>query len=708
MNKEQKKIIIRKDLFPITPLINYSKKPIFRWSKDEYLIRNTDELENISKVYKREVDGEIRGGEVSGFSLVTGEKSGIIVIDIDKNHGDSSVDGFKSFTDFISDLSDNDKEIISDTFSVQTPRGGKHLYFKYKKGLKSKASYIDGVDIRTDGGLIVLPCSKVKIDNIISGYKVCNNNEILNMPQALFDKFMELDKPVKNRTAKVITLTTSDMYKEGARNQELFKEVISIVSKSSIRDISTIESIAKGLNLYKCDPPLDDKEVENIVGSISLRLHPAYCNEKSNVINYLLAQHIIQEQPCYQRGNLLFMYDNEKGFYKSMEFREVQKMYFKYAVNDEDKTPIKAKNFADSIMLISEDAKEVHDEKNYINCLNGVIDIENCKLLSHSPKYKLEVQFQGNYIEDWEESFDKSRFKVYLESTLDPESALTLQESWGLMLSPHTREVQNCFIYKGEGANGKSVAFDIQEALIGSNTHICSIGLGDFGGDFVISSAEGKHVNIVRDDELSGKTVNKFFKSMVCGEPVAVNRKNKDIIRLSFNTTMFFGLNRMPGASDKSTGFFRRPVIIPFNNSFGSEEEVKNGIRDKVRDPELAQRIIEDELDIVLMWSLEGLKRVKNNKWKVTVSGLADRELEEYRQEADSSYRFYREKLKNAPNSGIRLSKSDVYRAYDKWCILNNLSPMNVNNFGRQFSSFGVKSKVSNSVRYWVDVEFKN
>lgn len=708
MNKGQKSIIVRKSMFPVMPLINYSKIPLFPWSKDEYLIKNVDELEDISEVYRREVDGEIRGGEVSGFSLVTGEKSGIIVIDIDKNHGDGSVNGFNSFANFISDLSDDDKEIISNTFSVQTPRGGKHLYFKYKKGLKNKASYIDGVDIRTDGGLIVLPCSKVKMDKRTSEYKVYSNNEILNMPQTLFNKFMELDKPVKNRTTKVITSTDSSMYKEGARNQELFKEVISIVSKSSIRDISTITSIAKGLNLYKCTPPLDDKEVENIVGSISQRLYPSYCNEKGNVINYLLAQHIIQEQPCYQRGNLWFMYDNEKGFYKFMEFRDVQKMYFKYAVNNEDKTPVKAKNFADSLMLISEDAKEVHDEKNYINCLNGVIDIENCKLLSHDSKYKLEVQFQGNYIENWEESFDKSEFKVYLESTLDPESILTLQESWGLMLSPHTREVQNCFIYKGEGSNGKSVAFDIQEALIGSNTHICSIGLGDFGGDFVISSAEGKHVNIVRDDELSGKTVNKFFKSMVCGEPVAVNRKNKDIIRLSFNTTMFFGLNRMPGASDKSTGFFRRPIIIPFNNSFGTDEEVKNGIRDKVRDPELAERIIENELDIVLMWSLEGLKRVKNNKWKVMVSKSAEKELEEYRQEVDSSYRFYQEELIKETNSGVRLPKAEVYKEYNKWCVLNNLSPMSISNFGRQFSSFGVKSKVSNSVRYWMDIQLKN
>ena len=59
--------------------------------------------------------------------------------------------------------------------------------------------------------------------------------------------------------------------------------------------------------------------------------------------------------------------------------------------------------------------------------------------------------------------------------------------------------------------------------------------------------------------------------------------------------TMFFGLNTMPESDDNSVGFFRRPIIIPFNNSFGTSEEVEKGIRDKVKDPNLANRIIKKE-----------------------------------------------------------------------------------------------------------------
>ena len=120
-----------------------------------------------------------------------------MVIDIDRNHGDGSIDGAKSFNNLIKDLSKEDRHQILNTFSVTTPNGGNHLYFKYKEGLKSKANYVPGVDVRTDGGLIVLPGSTAKGAKDIKQYKVHTNNDINDMPQSLFDKLQQFDKPQK-------------------------------------------------------------------------------------------------------------------------------------------------------------------------------------------------------------------------------------------------------------------------------------------------------------------------------------------------------------------------------------------------------------------------------------------------------------------------------------------------------------------------------
>lgn len=689
-------VIVDKNMFPIVPLNSYSKIPKISWSNEENQIKTVEELETLKQQY-------------TGFSLLCGKVSGVMVIDVDRNHGNGEVDGIKSFGELIEEFSREDKELIFSTFSVRTPNGGMHLYFKYEEGLKSKANYMPGIDVRTDGGLIVLPNSKVKVNDDVREYSIYKDNDINEMPQVLFDKLIRLIKPAvteKNNTIISSKDIPQAQYNEGSRNQELFKEVISIISKSSIRELNVISSIAKGLNLLKCNPPLDEQEVSSIVASIVQRLNPTYCDAKGNINNWALTEHILKDNPSYTKGNLWFIYNSDKGVYEYKELKEVQKMYFKYAINDKDKTVTKSKNFAELLMLSSEDARNIHDEKLYINCLNGIVDIGSDELLPHDPRYKTEIQFQANYIEDWKTRFEKSKFNKFLNDVLDEGSIGTLQEAWGLMLSPHAKEVQNCFIYKGEGSNGKSVAFEIQEALINDNRHICSIGLGDFGGEFVVSVAEGKHVNIVRDDELSGKTVHKAFKSMVCGEPVLVNRKNKDLVRLGFNMTMFFGLNRMPGAADKSTGFFRRPVIIPFNTSFGTLQEVEKGLKDKLKDTQIADKIINDELDIVFMWAYEGLQRVKNNKWKVAISKEAEQEMEEYRQEVDSAYGFFKEKIAIVPRGKSRLSKSEVYNAYNSWCIKNNYTPMNSVHFGRQLSSFGIKSKMSNGVRYWQDIEF--
>lgn len=698
MVKENLISLIDRGFTPIVPLFNYSKIPTIKWKEKDNWIKTKEDFFN--KKYEK---------DITGFSLICGNSSGIMVIDIDLNHGE--VDGQKSFDDFIKDLSEDDKKQILNTFSVTTPNGGKHLYFEYEKGLKNKANYTPGVDIRTDGGIITLPNSLIKINKEVREYKIVDYVNINKMPKSLFDKFMNIIS-TKNNNEMTPQNMKAPTYKQGSRNQELFKDVIGIVSKSSIRDINTISSIAKGLNLLKCNPPLEDEEVNNIITSISQRLSPEYCNDKGIVNNYLLAEHILQKKPCYSRGNLWFMYDESKGVYQYLELKQVQRMYFEYAINSEDKkSPTKSKNFAELLMLLSEDAKEVYDEKNYINCLNGLIDINKNSIIKHTPEHKTEVQFQANLITDpnkWKELFDKSEFKKFLYSTLDDESIKTIQEAWGLMLSPHAREVQNCFIYKGEGSNGKSALFDIQEALINDNRHICSIGLGDFGETFAISVAEGKHVNIVRDDELSGKSVNKAFKSMCCGEPVTVNRKNKDLVRLGFNMTMFFGLNRMPSASDKSTGFFRRPIIIPFNISFGTEKEVEEGIRDKVKDPMIADRIIKNELDIVFTWAYYGLHRVRKNNWKVSVSKAAIQEMEEYREEADSVYAFFKEKISIVPNKNIKILSKDIYKSYEEWCNSNSIMQMNNRQFGRQLSSFGIKSKRSGGIRYYPDIEIND
>lgn len=119
----------------------------------------------------------------------------------------------------------------------------------------------------------------------------------------------------------------------------------------------------------------------------------------------------------------------------------------------------------------------------------------------------------------------------------------------------------------------------------------------------------------------------------------------------------------------------------------------------------ITHRIIQNELDIVFTWAYIGLNRIRKNNWKVTVSKAAEQEMEDYREEVDSAYAFFKEKITIVTKKNIKIPKGDVYKIYESWCRSNNIVSMNKTHFGRQLSSFGVKNVKRNSIGYYLDIE---
>ncbi|HEV2575119.1 MAG TPA: bifunctional DNA primase/polymerase [Beijerinckiaceae bacterium] len=91
------------------------------------------------------------------IGLPTGAKSGLIVVDIDRKNG---VDGFQT-------MRANGWTIDARAVEVRTPSGGSHFYFPLKQGdiIKNSASKLGpGIDVRGDGGFVVLPPSRPSLD----------------------------------------------------------------------------------------------------------------------------------------------------------------------------------------------------------------------------------------------------------------------------------------------------------------------------------------------------------------------------------------------------------------------------------------------------------------------------------------------------------------------------------------------------------------
>lgn len=248
---ELKKMIENKNLFPLVPITGYSNKPYCPWSNEIYWLNSTENLNN--KFQWENKEGEKKSGNVTGYSLLTGKRSNITVIDLDANHKDG-VNGIDNFNRLIKSLSKEDISTIDSTFSVKTPRGGKHLYFKYVPGISNAANVIEdnsGIDIRNDGGQVPIAYSRRKLeDKKIYQYEVLQDSEIKEMPLALINliKKGKNRKPVDIDELDDMFLPLKGMSEGDGRNVEFNKLLFKYCKQNNIKNWTAIKAIARMIN----------------------------------------------------------------------------------------------------------------------------------------------------------------------------------------------------------------------------------------------------------------------------------------------------------------------------------------------------------------------------------------------------------------------------------------------------------------------------
>lgn len=181
----------------------------------------------------------------ANIGILTGEKSGVLVLDID------SATGGRSFQ-FLMRLCPD----IEISIAAKTGKGF-HLYFAYaEEEMKNKQGILPNIDIRGDGGYVVAPPS---LHHSGKKYRWEDNRhpkdqELKSMPECLVD-FIKM--PLK-RKSKI---------NEGSRNAHLFRIGAALRGKGKEHN-EILEGLLK-TNAMLCDPPLSDAEVKKIARSAS-------------------------------------------------------------------------------------------------------------------------------------------------------------------------------------------------------------------------------------------------------------------------------------------------------------------------------------------------------------------------------------------------------------------------------------------------------
>ena len=127
-----------------------------------------------------------------------------------------------------------------------------------------------------------------------------------------------------------------------------------------------------------------------------------------------------------------------------------------------------------------------------------------------------------------------------------------------------------------------------------------------------------------------------MFKSIVGGDPIRAERKNRDAFSYTPYARLIFSANEAPPTSDNSSAFFDRWLVLPFQKRFRGSDvaERDEGILDKITTP--------DELSGLLNHALAGLGRLHEQRRFSTTDDM-NHALERFKTDSDSVAGFIEE-----------------------------------------------------------------
>lgn len=225
--------------FSIIPIKPGDKRPAMRWEMAQEQ-RADEEL--------------VRDWWRRGFNLavVTGELSGIVVVDCDSLEG--TVEAMKLG--------------LPETPTATTGKG-RHYYFKHPGvPVRNAVSLLPAVDIRGDGGYVVIPPSKHPSGSLYTWLEGLSLEDVAlaPLPQWVLDKAAATGEAKPLDDWRDITSATVG---PGERNQRL-AELTGYLLRKFVDKRVTL-NLMQAWNRAVCAPPMSPHEVERTVRSIAAR-----------------------------------------------------------------------------------------------------------------------------------------------------------------------------------------------------------------------------------------------------------------------------------------------------------------------------------------------------------------------------------------------------------------------------------------------------
>jgi putative DNA primase/helicase len=236
-------------------------------------------------------------------------------------------------------------------------------------------------------------------------------------------------------------------------------------------------------------------------------------------------------------------------------------------------------------------------------------------------------------------------------------------------------KLEKVMLLYGSGANGKSVFFEVMNALFGKE-NISTYGLAHLSHEYNRAMIANKLLNY--SSELAGKYATDIFKQLASGEPIQARLPYGQPFELRRYAKLAFNANERPVVTEHTKAFFRRFLIVPFDVMIEEERQ----------DKDLASKIIVAELPGIFNWVVAGLERLLEQR-KFSRCEAVEKANDDYKRESDSVRLFVDDEGWEA-DASAETALADLYAAYKSYCQENGYAALGRKNFTIRLDSLGV------------------
>lgn len=465
-----------------------------------------------------------------------------------------------------------------------------------------------------------------------------------------------------------------DRIEKGSRNTELFR--LAGVMRNKGMDYDEILAALLVTNQKRCDPPLENREVESIAKSIE-RYTPGerhLAAEIGDVARYfddieksrpvflfdVMVQDIITDNILitFRDTEDTYVYNAKKGIYQEEGIQTIKEYmlrvldrYFKKSYAEETIYQIKIKTYVSR--------EEFEPLPELLNLENGILNVKTRELSPHNPKWF----FINKSPTIYDPETVSPTFAKLLKDINCPREK-TLQEFCGSLLESSSRYKKAGFIY-GPTDSGKTTFTNAIRETIGEKC-VCSIPIQNLDKRFQKQRLYQMRANICGDLGSEAFSNVGLFRRTTGGDLIEAEIKGANkTLKFVWTGKHFFDANDLPEAKgDADTdAFYNRLLLFPFSNKI-EKEKIDRTLGNHLSD--------QGERSGILNWMLEGLERLEKNQGFTDKTDL-DEIRDHYKRASDSVYCFTQDKCEIEQDAYI--PKLESHRLYVEYCIEQGFSP---------------------------------